>query len=80
MIAVIFEVEPKEGFTQSYLDHAAMLKPILEKWMALFPSSALKAWPNRANICPCHFGAMKKRSKDGATLPNIDTRRAWAAR
>ncbi len=31
MIAVIFEVEPKKGFTNSYLDHAAMLKPILEK-------------------------------------------------
>ncbi len=31
MIAVIFEVEPKEGFTQSYLDHAAILKPTLEK-------------------------------------------------
>ena len=31
MIAVIFEVEPKEGLTQSYLDHAAILKPTLEK-------------------------------------------------
>ena len=31
MIAVIFEVEPKQGLTQSYLDHAAMLKPILYK-------------------------------------------------
>jgi heme-degrading monooxygenase HmoA len=31
MIAVIFEVEPNEGLTQSYLDHAAMLKPILDK-------------------------------------------------
>ena len=31
MIAVIFEVEPKVGLTQSYLDHAAMLKPILDR-------------------------------------------------
>ena len=31
MTAVIFEVEPKEGLTQSYLDHAAILKPTLEK-------------------------------------------------
>ncbi len=31
MIAVIFEVEPKVGLTKSYLDHAAMLKPILDK-------------------------------------------------
>jgi heme-degrading monooxygenase HmoA len=31
MIAVIFEVEPREGLTQSYLDHAAILKPTLDK-------------------------------------------------
>ncbi|MDA9207577.1 antibiotic biosynthesis monooxygenase [Octadecabacter sp.] len=30
MIAVIFEVIPVEGEMDSYLDHAAMLKPILE--------------------------------------------------
>ena len=31
MIAVIFEVEPKQGLTQAYLDHASTLRPILEK-------------------------------------------------
>ncbi len=31
MIAVIFEVEPNDGKTQSYLDLAAKLKPELEK-------------------------------------------------
>lgn len=31
MIAVIFEVEPAEGRMDDYLDHAARLKPELEK-------------------------------------------------
>jgi Antibiotic biosynthesis monooxygenase len=31
MIAVIFEVEPAEGRFDEYLDHAARLKPFLEK-------------------------------------------------
>lgn len=31
MIAVIFEVEPHEGATDEYLDHAAILRPELEK-------------------------------------------------
>jgi heme-degrading monooxygenase HmoA len=31
MIAVIFEVEPAEGRFEAYLDHAARLKPELEK-------------------------------------------------
>lgn len=31
MIAVIFEVQPKEGRKQDYLDIAAELKPLLEK-------------------------------------------------
>ena len=31
MIAVIFEVEPAEGRFDDYLDHAARLKPELEK-------------------------------------------------
>ncbi len=31
MIAVIFEVEPREGQQQAYLDAAAQLRPILEK-------------------------------------------------
>src|SRR3712207_4631074 len=31
MIAVIFEVEPAEGRFEDYLDHAARLKPELEK-------------------------------------------------
>ena len=31
MIAVIFEVEPAEGRFDEYLDHAARLKPELEK-------------------------------------------------
>jgi heme-degrading monooxygenase HmoA len=30
MIAVIFEVEPHEGRHADYLDHAAMLRPMLE--------------------------------------------------
>ena len=29
MIAVIFEVQPREGQTQAYLDAAAMLRPLL---------------------------------------------------
>ena len=31
MIAVIFEVEPAEGRTNEYLDHAARLRPVLER-------------------------------------------------
>jgi heme-degrading monooxygenase HmoA len=31
MIAVIFEVEPAEGAMETYFDHAARLKPELEK-------------------------------------------------
>jgi heme-degrading monooxygenase HmoA len=31
MIAVIFEVEPAEGRREDYLDHAARLRPVLEK-------------------------------------------------
>ncbi len=31
MIAIIFEVEPAEGRRDDYLDHAARLRPILEK-------------------------------------------------
>ncbi len=31
MIAVIFEVEPREGRRGAYLDHAAALRPELEK-------------------------------------------------
>ena len=31
MIAVIFEVQPTEAGRQAYLDHAAVLKPLLEK-------------------------------------------------
>jgi len=31
MIAVIFEVQPTESGRQAYLDHAAALKPLLEK-------------------------------------------------
>lgn len=30
MIAVIFEVEPREGQRQAYLDAAAMLRPLLQ--------------------------------------------------
>lgn len=31
MIAVIFEVEPRQGGHTTYLEHAARLKPMLEK-------------------------------------------------
>ena len=31
MIAIIFEVEPAEGKQDAYLNHAARLKPVLEK-------------------------------------------------
>jgi heme-degrading monooxygenase HmoA len=31
MIAVIFEVEPAEGRMDTYLDHAAALRPLLEQ-------------------------------------------------
>lgn len=31
MIAIIFEVEPAEGAMETYLEHAAHLRPILEK-------------------------------------------------
>jgi len=31
MIAVIFEVEPAEGRMDDYLDHAARLRPVLER-------------------------------------------------
>ena len=31
MIAVIFEVQPTEAGRQAYLDHAAALKPLLER-------------------------------------------------
>jgi heme-degrading monooxygenase HmoA len=31
MIAIIFEVQPAEGAQDAYLDHAARLRPVLEK-------------------------------------------------
>jgi heme-degrading monooxygenase HmoA len=31
MIAIIFEVEPAEGQTSTYLEHAAKLRPMLEQ-------------------------------------------------
>ena len=31
MIAVIFEVEPKDGMTQAYLDIAAEIRPLLDQ-------------------------------------------------
>ncbi|MEO1599211.1 MAG: antibiotic biosynthesis monooxygenase [Pseudomonadota bacterium] len=31
MIAIIFEVEPADGALERYLDHAAMLRPMLEE-------------------------------------------------
>jgi hypothetical protein len=43
MIAVIFEVEPRPGRRQDYLDIAGELKPLLEASTASSPSSGSRA-------------------------------------
>jgi len=66
MIAVIFEVEPAEGRFDEYLDHAARLKPFLEKVPGFISVERFRSLSNQAGCSACPSGRMTRRSPAGA--------------
>ncbi len=55
MIAVIFEVEPAEGRFDEYLDHAARLKPELEKIPGFISVERFRSLTNPAKLLSLSF-------------------------
>ncbi|WP_043360443.1 antibiotic biosynthesis monooxygenase [Belnapia sp. F-4-1] len=55
MIAVIFEVEPAEGRFDEYLDHAARLKPELEKVPGFISVERFRSLTNPAKLLSLSF-------------------------
>ena len=64
MIAVIFEVEPAEGRFDEYLDHAARLRPTLEKMPGFMSVERFRSLTNPQR---CHAGhrASQSAGRDG---------------
>ena len=57
MIAVIFEVEPAEGRMDDYLDHAARLRPALEKMPGFLSVERFRSLSNPAKLLSLSFWA-----------------------
>ncbi|MBW8271091.1 antibiotic biosynthesis monooxygenase family protein [Caldovatus aquaticus] len=55
MIAVIFEVEPAEGRTDEYLDHAARLRPELERMPGFLSVERFRSLSNPAKLLSLSF-------------------------
>src|SRR3712207_3799469 len=55
MIAVIFEVEPAEGRFDEYLDHAARLKPFLEKVPGFISVERFRSLSNPGRLLSLSF-------------------------
>ncbi len=55
MIAVIFELEPKPGATQQYLDIAADLKPLLEKIEGFISVERFESLTNKGKYVSLSF-------------------------
>ncbi len=66
MIAVIFEVEPAEGETQTYLDIAADLRPLLDKVDGFISVERFQSLTTPENTCRCPSGGMRRRWLNGA--------------
>ena len=55
MIAVIFEVEPAEGRFDDYLDHAARLRPELEKMPGFLSVERFRSLTNPGKLLSLSF-------------------------
>jgi heme-degrading monooxygenase HmoA len=55
MIAVIFEVEPAEGRNNDYLDHAARLRPELERIPGFISVERFRSLSNPAKLLSLSF-------------------------
>ncbi|GGG27248.1 antibiotic biosynthesis monooxygenase [Caldovatus sediminis] len=55
MIAVIFEVEPAEGRNDEYLDHAARLRPELERMPGFISVERFRSLSNPAKLLSLSF-------------------------
>lgn len=55
MIGVIFEVEPAEGQMDAYLDHAARLRPELEKVPGFISVERFRSLTNPAKLLSLSF-------------------------
>ena len=55
MIAVIFEVEPAEGRFDHYLDHAARLRPVLERMPGFVSVERFRSLTNPDKILSLSF-------------------------
>ena len=55
MIAVIFEVEPADGRFEDYLDHAARLKPELEKIPGFLSVERFRSLTNPGKLLSLSF-------------------------
>jgi heme-degrading monooxygenase HmoA len=55
MIAVIFEVEPKDGMTEAYLDIAAELRPLLDQIDGFVSVERFQSLTNPAKLLSLSF-------------------------
>ena len=55
MIAVIFEVEPAEGRMEHYLDHAAALRPLLERMPGFISVERFRSLTNPDKLLSLSF-------------------------
>ena len=55
MIAIIFEVEPAEGRFDEYLDHAARLRPALEKMPGFISVERFRSLTNPQKLLSLSF-------------------------
>ncbi|WP_395675087.1 antibiotic biosynthesis monooxygenase family protein [Inquilinus sp.] len=55
MIAVIFEVEPAEGRFDDYLDHAARLRPVLERMPGFISVERFRSLTNPEKLLSLSF-------------------------
>jgi heme-degrading monooxygenase HmoA len=60
MIAVIFEVWPADGRHETYLDHAARLRPELEKIDGFISVERSRVSLIPPRCCPCRSGATRR--------------------
>lgn len=79
MIAVIFEVEPREGHADAYFELAGELKPLLEGFDGFISVERFEAVLTPGVSCRCRSGATRRRFAAGARWPNTGWRRARAA-
>ncbi len=78
MIAVIFEVWPADGRKDDYLAMAAALRADLDTMDGFISIERFQSLTIRPSCCLFRSGAMKNRSRRGATMQTIATAR-WPA-